>query len=235
MDLIPLQYGPRVRAIPAQLAGKLREPVSGLIHFIGVLMSAMAMVILLDSCTNVFNLLHVISSISFGFGMVVIYSASTLYHWANSTKEGLKILRRLDQISIFIGIGGTYTPLCLIPLRGAVGWGLFLFVWGVAVFGIKRKSSGVEDPEWITTTVYLVLGWLVVMALPLLSRTLSAGALFWLFGGGVFYTVGAVIDVMRRPNPRPGTFGYHEIFHVLVLLGSICHFWLVYRYLLPMD
>jgi hemolysin III len=217
------------------ILGRLRDPISCLSHFIGAVLSIIGMAILIFQSFSPFKPLHFVSYFAFGAGMISLYSASALYHWTQSNEQDVDYYRRIDQMMIFIGIAGGYTPLCLIPLKGVLGWSLCLIVWIVAIIGVYRKYIGFDEPQWVTTMVYLGMGWLMLMALYPLFLTLKAWAVFWLFFGGCLYTIGAIIDVVEKPDPWPKLLGYHEIFHILVLMGSACHFWLMYKYILVLN
>ena len=145
--------------------------------------------------------------------------------------RGRIALRKLDHCSIYVLIAGTYTPLCLMPLRtvGAWGWTLFGVIWVLALLGIVMTLFWVNSPRWVTAGVYLFMGWLAVIALYPLWQTLGAAGLFWLLLGGVLYTVGGVLYALKLPGRNNPRFGCHEIFHVFILLGSIAHFMLMYR------
>jgi hemolysin III len=144
-------------------------------------------------------------------------------------------LRRIDHMMIFLLIAASYTPVCLILLKGGWGWSLFGCIWGFAVLGILLKVFWLQAPRWLYTVVYIVMGWLAIVALWPLAKVLSLGGFLWLFAGGLFYTFGAVIYATKKPNPWPKVIGFHEIFHVFVMLGSFSHFWLMYRYIAPFD
>lgn len=210
----------------------LKDPISGLTHLIGVVLSFIGLVLMVYRAATAGKTWHVVSYSIFGASMILLYTASTLYHWLPLSPKGTKILRKLDHIMIFILIAGTYTPICLIPLRGAWGWSLFGSIWGLALGGLFLKLFWLEAPRWFSTVIYTIMGWLVVIAIWPLIQVLSLAGLMWLAAGGFFYTVGAVIYGIRKPDPRPGVFGFHEIFHVFVLLGSYSHFWLMFRYIM---
>ncbi|RYD04444.1 hypothetical protein N752_13805 [Desulforamulus aquiferis] len=133
---------------------------------------------------------------------------------------------------IFVLIAGTYTPVCLIPLRGAWGWSLLVGIWVLAVAGIVLKAVWMQAPRWFSTMLYLVMGWLAVIAFWPLMNALSLAGIGWLVLGGVFYSIGAVFYGAKWPNIIPGWFGFHEIFHLFVMAGSFSHFWLMARYIL---
>ncbi|MCG8616365.1 MAG: hemolysin III family protein, partial [Desulfobacterales bacterium] len=150
------------------------------------------------------------------------------------SEKTLLLFRKIDHIMIFMVIAGSYTPLCLVPLRGPWGWSLFGTVWGIAVIGVFLKIFFMNAPRWISTLIYLSMGWLCVIAIYPLVKTLPAMALFWLAAGGVFYSVGAVVYALKKPDPFPDVFGFHEIWHCFVILGSASHFWLSFNYVMYM-
>jgi hemolysin III len=210
----------------------LKDPISGLTHLIGVILSFVGLILMVYEAAVAGKPWHVVSFAIFGASMILQYTASTIYHWLPLSPKGTKILRKLDHIMIFILIAGTYTPICLVPLRGAWGWSLFGSIWGLALAGLFLKLFWLEAPRWLSTLIYGIMGWLVIVAIWPLVQVLSLAGLMWLAAGGFFYTVGAVIYGIKKPDPWPGVFGFHEIFHVFVLFGSFCHFWLMYRFIM---
>jgi hemolysin III len=214
----------------AQMIRGLRDPVSGLTHFIGALLAVAGLVALIIKASIPLKPWHLTTYCVFGVGMILLYTASTLYHWLPLSQEGTARLRKLDHMMIFVLIAATYTPICLVPLRGAWGWGIFGTVWVVAIMGIVFKLFWIHAPRWLTSLIYVCMGWIAVVGIVPLVRTLQVGALFWLFAGGVLYTIGGVIYALKRPDPIPHIFGFHEVFHIFVMLGTAAHFWTVYRY-----
>ena len=209
----------------------VRDPMSGLTHFIGFCLAIAGLVLLVLDSVDPVKTLHVVTFSVFGGGMILLYLASTLYHWLPLGDRGTMYLRKLDHAMIFVYIAATYTPICLIGLKGAWGWSLFGSVWGLAAAGIVTKLFWMSAPRWLSTAFYLGMGWLVIIGAAPLIRALQTGALFWLTLGGVMYSIGAAIYVVKRPNPWPRVFGFHEIFHVFVMAGSFCHFWVMYEYI----
>ncbi len=209
---------------------RLRDPVSGLTHFIAAILAVIGLVALVVKASSPPRPWHLTTYIVFGAGMILLYAASTLYHWLPLSGAGRTLLRRIDHMMIFVLIAATYTPFCLIPLRGPWGWTIFGTVWTVAVVGIVFKAFWIHAPRWLSAAMYVCMGWIVIIGIVPLVRSLPAGALFWLFAGGVFYTTGALIYAVKRPDPLPRVFGFHEIFHIFVMLGTLAHFWTVYRY-----
>jgi len=174
-----------------------------------------------------------VGSAIYGMSLILLYSASTLYHWLPLSPREEDLLRRFDHVAIYLLIAGTYTPVCLVTLRGAWGWSLFAVVWGCALAGALLKMLARHHHRWITAALYTGMGWMAVVAIVPLVRALPPAALTWLAAGGLSYTLGAVIYGLQRPDPYPDVFGFHEIFHIFVLAGSIFHFVLVARYILP--
>jgi hemolysin III len=169
----------------------------------------------------------------YGTSLLFLYAASALYHGLPVAPRGEDFLRRLDHAAIFVLIAGTYTPVCLVTLRGAWGWSLLGVAWGVAIGGAVVKLCFRHLPRWVTAGAYVGMGWMAVVAVAPLLRALSSEAWGWLLGGGVAYTVGAVIYGLRRPDPVPDVFGFHDVFHVFVLAGSALHFVFMLRCVLP--
>lgn len=208
-----------------------REPVSGLTHCIAAVLSVLGTALLIVKSVSPALPWHIVSFSIFGGSMILLYTASTLYHWLPLAPRGIRILRRIDHSMIFFYIAATYTPICLIPLRGGWGWSLFGCAWGLAVAGIFLKVFWLNAPRWFSTGVFLAMGWMALVGIYPLVVALERGALFWLFLGGLLYSVGAVIYACKRPDPFPSWFGFHEIFHLFVMAGSFCHFMVMYRYI----
>lgn len=210
---------------------KLREPVSGLTHLIGAIVSAIGMVILVISAINKGTASYIVSVSIFGLSLVLLYTASSLYHLLSISEKGIKILRKIDHMMIYILIAGTYTPVCLIGLKGRLGLGLLIGIWTLAVIGIVLKVVWFNAPRWIYTSFYVIMGWLAVIAIVPLIRTIPLTGFVLLAAGGIFYTIGAIIYGLRWPLRNSKYFGFHEIFHIFVMLGSLSHYILVFGYL----
>lgn len=209
-----------------------REPVNAISHGAGALGAIAAMTVMVVCAAFRADVWHVVSFAVFGASMILMYTSSFLYHALRVSEKKLLMFRRIDHIMIFMVIAGSYTPLCLVPLRGAWGWSLFGTIWGIAVAGVFLKVFFMAAPRWISTLIYLLMGWLCVIAIYPLVNALEPAALFWLAAGGVFYSVGALVYAMKRPDPLPGVFGFHEIWHCFVIMGSASHFWLSFSYLM---
>jgi hemolysin III len=204
--------------------------LSGLTHFIGAVLATAGLIALVVKASNPLRPWHLVTYIVFGAGMILLYASSTLYHWLPASRVVRTRLRRLDHMMIFVLIAATYTPFCLIPLRGAWGWGIFGAVWIAALLGMVFKAFWIQAPRWLSAAMYVCMGWIALVGIVPLVRTLQPGALFWLFAGGVLYSLGALIYALKRPDPVPDIFGFHEIFHIFVMLGTLAHFWVVYKY-----
>jgi hemolysin III len=166
----------------------------------------------------------------FGLSQIALYTASTLYHSLPLSPAGVARLRRIDHMMVFVLIAGTYTPICLVALRGGWGWSLFGVVWGIALGGLIIKTRWMHAPKWLSTALYLAMGWAVVVAAPVLFDRLPVGAVAWLLAGGIIYSIGAVIYALKRPNLIPGVFDAHALWHLFVLAGSACFFWMIVQY-----
>jgi hemolysin III len=159
----------------------------------------------------------------YGFSLVLLFTSSTLHHSVMTSTKAITFLRVMDYNSIFLLIAGTYTPICLIAVRSSYGWTILSVCWAAALFGIAMKSTRPNIPKWFTQTLYVSMGWLgAAIAFPLYSA-LGAKAAGLLVAGGIFYTVGSVIFIIEKPNPVPGKFGFHEIWHLFVLAGAGLH------------
>jgi hemolysin III len=217
---------------------KVRDLVSGLTHCIGAALSLVGLVLLIVFSAIYGNAYHVVSFTIFGVGLFLLYLFSTLYHWLNISEKGITVFRKFDHIMIYILIAASYTPICLVPLRGPWGWTIFGIIWGLAVLGTILTAVWIKAPRFITTTIYLIMGWAVVIAAyPLIQVFKEAnnfGSLIWLLAGGIFYTIGGIIYGLKIPKTKWKGFGFHEIFHIFVMLGSACHYWFILRYVLFM-
>lgn len=211
---------------------KLRDPISGLTHLIGALLSVAGLVLMVYYAAIYATVWHIVSFAIFGASLFLLYTASTLYHLLPLSEKGVLFLKKVDHMMIFVLIAGTYTPICLVPLRGVWGWSLFGCIWAIAVAGIVMKIVWISAPRWLSTLFYVVMGWLVVIAFLPLVRAVPEGGMIWLISGGILYTIGGIIYGLKWPNIIDRFLGFHEIFHLFVLGGSICHFWLMFRYVL---
>ncbi|HLD73735.1 MAG TPA: hemolysin III family protein [Bdellovibrionota bacterium] len=217
--------------LPLRFLVHFREPVSGFTSFLSGGLAIAGLVLLVIAGVQYGNTWHVVSFSVFGASLILLYFSSALYHLLPLKEKGVIFLQRVDHMMIFVLIAGTYTPFCLVPLRGTFGWSLFGIIWALCVVGICKKIFWLHAPRWISVGMYLGMGWLSVLFIYPLTKMLPAGAIVWLGLGGLMYTVGAVFYAIKWPNPFPKVFGFHEIWHLFIMAGSFSHFWTVYKYL----
>jgi len=219
---------------------KIKDPVSGFSHLIGAVASIVGLVflIIMPAFHSNEKAWDIVSFTIFGVGLILLYTFSSLYHLLNVGEKATRVLRKFDHIMIYVLIAATYTPVCLGPLRGPWGWSIFGVVWGLAIVGIILTATWINAPRWLTTTIYLAMGWTVIVAvypmITIFSELNALSSLWWLLAGGIFYTIGAVLYGLKWPPFKNKYFGFHEIFHIFVMLGSLCHYWFIIRYILNM-
>jgi hemolysin III len=200
---------------------RFREPVNSWSHLIGLILAAAGTVALLHLARSPGERL---AFGVYGGSLILLYAVSTLYHALPLPRQRLRRLRTLDHIAIYFLIAGTYTPVALVTLGGSSGMVLLAAAWAIALAGIPFKIWWLEAPVWLSTATYLGMGYMVLLAAAPLARAVSVSGMAWLVAGGLAYTVGAIIFTRERPDPFPGRFGHHEIWHLMVLAGSGCHF-----------
>jgi len=209
----------------------IKDPVSGISHLVGAIFSLAALTVLVVLSSYHATVWHIVSFSIYGASMTLLYLASAAYHIFNLGETGTRRLKKVDHVMIFMMIAGTYTPFCLIPLRGGWGWSIFGVVWGMAVLGIFFKLFFIHAPRVISTVIYIIMGWISVVAIYPIVKNIPTGGVIWLVAGGLFYTIGAVVYALKRPNFSKH-FGFHEIWHFFVLAGSTCHFMTMVLYIL---
>ena len=204
----------------------IREPGSALTHFIAMLLALCAAVPLLVRAAVHSGVKSLTAMTVFMISMVLLYAASTIYHSVNCSGRILRIFRKMDHMMIFVLIAGSYTPICLIALKGHTGKLLCILVWSVALVGIIVKACWITCPKWFSSVIYIGMGWLCVLAFSQIFHALSKPAFGWLLAGGIIYTIGGIIYALKVPifNAKHKNFGSHEIFHLFVMGGSACHF-----------
>lgn len=219
------------------LGEKGRDPYDGLrpwaavTHGIGAILAVLGTALLLGKAALLgLDYWHMISFAIYGVAMIGLYTASTLYHCLNIPVPGRLALRKYDHCSISLLIAGSYTPICLTVLRdqGAWGWSILGVIWGMAIVACALSLLWINSPRWLTSGVYLVMGWLAVAALYPLARTLPVAGMLWLLTGGLLYTAGGILYAVKWPGRNNPRFGCHEVFHLFILAGSLCHFLLMY-------
>lgn len=201
----------------------LREPFSGLSHLFGALMALIALPYMLTNLPNINNGTYLASYLVFGISMFLMFFSSAVYHLMEISDAGIRTLKRIDHMAIYVMIAGSYTPFCLIGLEGSQAWIMFSLVWSIAALGILKKIFWLHAPRWFSTLLYLAMGWISLFVYEPLSQSLSADAINWLLAGGICYSVGAVVYATKWPNISQ-SFGFHELWHLFVLAGAACHF-----------
>ncbi len=203
---------------------KVKDPVSGFTHLFGAGLGAVGLVFLLWKTAPANSNRHDVAAVVFGLSLIFLYLSSAAYHLLHVADKTRLILRRIDHALIFTLIAGTYTPFCLVTLEGPFGNQLLIAIWGIALAGLFLSIFWIHAPRWLTTALYLFMGWFIVFAIGPLKAGLTEVAFNWLVAGGLFYSVGAVIYAIKKPDPFPPYFGFHEIWHLMVLAGSASHF-----------
>lgn len=212
----------------------IKEPGSAITHFIGMLMAIFAAVPLLVKAAHEPSRIYVISLAIYSASMILLYAASTTYHTFDISAKINTILKKWDHMMISVLIAGSYTPICLLVLKGKTGLILLAIVWSFAIVGILIKAFWVYCPKWISSILYIGMGWTCVLAFTQILNSMSRTSFLWLLTGGIIYTVGGIIYALKLPifNSKHKNFGSHEIFHLFVMGGSMCHFVVMYA-LLP--
>jgi hemolysin III len=200
----------------------IREPFSGLSHGLGAILSVVGLVVLLVLAHG--RPWQTVSFAIYGASLISLYLSSALYHSLHVGSKALLRLQKMDHITIYILIAGSYTPICLVALRGGWGWSILGVEYGLAALGITLTACWRKPVDWLRVVLYIVTGWLVVIALGPLRAAISPAGLYWLLAGGLAYSIGTIVYGAQRPRLWPGKFGAHDLWHVFVLAGSVCHF-----------
>lgn len=212
----------------------IKDPGSAITHFIGMLMAIFAAIPLIIKAAHEPSSIYIISITIYAVSLILLYMASTTYHTFDRSERVNTILKKMDHMMIFVLIAGSYTPICLLVLGGKLGTILLSIVWGIAIIGILIKAFWVFCPKWVSSVLYIGMGWTCVLAFTQILNSLTPAAFGWLLAGGIIYTIGGVIYALKLPifNNKHKYFGSHEIFHLFVMGGSICHFILMYAFIL---
>ena len=212
----------------------VKDPGSAITHFIGMLMAIFAAIPLIIKAAHEPSRIYVVSIVIYAVSLVLLYAASTTYHTFDKSEKINTILKKIDHMMISVLIAGSYTPICLLVLKGKLGIILLAVVWSFAIVGILIKAFWVYCPKWVSSVLYIGMGWTCVLAFTQLLNSMSPAAFGWLLAGGIIYTVGGVIYALKLPifNKKHKYFGSHEIFHLFVMGGSACHFIVMYAFVL---
>ncbi len=213
------------------LRSTFKDPISGLTHLASALAALVGGVVLIQ--VGPAEALARLALLAYGLSLVLLFAASSTYHLVKTSPARELRLRKLDHTAIFLLIAGTYSPVCVIILTGAWRWGLLSAIWLLATVGIVSKLFYMRAPRWVSVGIYLVMGWLGVVSLGPLLQVLPWPAFLWLLGGGLLYSAGAIVYGTRRLDFFPGTFGFHEVWHLFVTAASAAHFIFVLMYVAP--
>ena len=198
----------------------IKEPVNALTHLIAAIVAIPAILYLLIKAQSP---LARVAFLIYGLSMIALYLASGFYHMLRVPAKTEEKLRKLDHSMIFILIAGTYTPICLMPMKGPWGYAMLIAVWILAAAGVTMKMFWMKAPRWLSTALYLIMGWICLFALVPLIRALSTAAFLWLLSGGILYSIGAVI-YGRKKCLFSWRLGFHEVFHIFIILGTVCQY-----------
>jgi hemolysin III len=208
---------------------------SAISHLVGVGLSIAGLVILLVMASTQATAWHVVSFSIFGSSLILMFLASTLYHWFPYPSKVKNIFRRIDHSMIYLLIAGTYTPICLVAIRGPWGWSLFGVVWALAIWGIVMKATWIKIPRIVSSMSYILLSWMVLIAFVPLFKAVPLGGILLLLGGGAFYTIGTLFYGLDKKHPSRNWFNFHDLFHLFILGGAVCHFFMMLLYILPIG
>ncbi len=212
---------------------QMREPVSGLTHYFAAIVALVGLVVFLIRSRDDVHKQH--SLLVYGTSLVLMLMASASYHLIKGKRKRIRFLRKIDHSAIYILIAGTYTPLCFNQFTGFWRWGILAIVWTVALAGSVTKIFIINAPRWLSAGAYLAMGWLVLPAAKEIVHVLPVGALVWLLAGGILFTLGAVVYMTKIMDFAPGVFGFHEVWHIFVILGCLCHYIMIAVYIAPVP
>jgi len=201
---------------------KLREPVNSLTHWAGAILALAGLVALLIVGWS--TPAKIVSLLIYGLSLIAMFSASATYHMVKAKDKVLLTLRKIDHSAIYLLIAGTYTPFCVNAFEGFWKWGLLSIVWSLAAIGIIVKVFYIKAPRWLNAGIYVAMGWLCVGAAGQMLAALPVWVFTWLIIGGVVYTLGAVVYSTKIFNFKPGIFGFHEVWHIFVMLAAAAHY-----------
>ena len=211
------------------LKDKLRDPISGLTHLGAAILSLFGLIGLIIITWG--DTPKLVSVIIYGVTLIAMFSASATYHMTISSPKVIEILRKVDHSAIYLLIAGTYTPFCINAFSGFWKWGLLSIIWSLAIIGVGIKIFIIRAPRWVNAGIYLIMGWLIIIAAGEMGRTLPANTITWLIIGGVIYTLGAIIYITKKMDFKPDVFGFHEVWHIFVILAAVAHYISILSYI----
>lgn len=214
----------------SQYLMKARDPISSFSHMIGAVAFTFATVLLIAKTlfVDVWSPKILIGVIVFGASLVALYSASAIYHYSNGSQRKILVLRKLDHSMIYVLIAGSYTPILLKYMPQKEGLIFVSVMWLCAAVGVVIKLCWFNAPRWLQTILYIAMGWAVLFDISIFKQ-MSGVALFLLAAGGISYTVGGIIYIVKKPNIS-AQFGFHELFHIFILMGSVFHYLMILFY-----
>jgi hemolysin III len=212
---------------------RFKEPFNGLSHLVGAYLALIGTVVLVAASWG--DAPKRLSLAVYGASLTVMLASSAAYHSIRCSPARVRRFRKIDHASIYLLIAGTNTPLCFNLFSGFWQWGLLAIVWGIAILGMVSKAFYISQSDWFFVSIYLGAGWISVLAIGEILRVLPAGAIMWLFAGGLLYSVGAILLVGKRLDFKPGVFGHHEVWHLFVVGAAFCHFMLMLKYVVPVT
>ncbi len=201
---------------------KLREPVNSLTHWGGAILALIGLIALLIVGWD--TPAKIISFAIYGVSLIFMFSASATYHMVRVKDKALEVFRKVDHAAIFVLIAGTYTPFCVNAFEGFWKWGMLTIIWSLALIGIVVKIFYIGAPRWLNAGIYVLMGWISVAAAGQMLAALPTWVFAWLIAGGVIYTLGAVVYATKIFNFKPGVFGFHEVWHIFVLIAAAAHY-----------
>lgn len=211
----------------------IREPFNGISHLVGAVLSVAALIAMIIKASFSYGgTQEIVAILIFGISMFLLYSTSATYHMVKASDKVIAYLRRLDHSMIYVLIAGSYTPFCLISLRGNKGWILFSIISIMAIAGVLFKMIWFNSPRWLSTMFYIGMGWIAVFVMSPLATAISEAGVLLLLLGGVLYTIGGVIYALKPNFLKFKNLGFHEIFHIFILLGSLSHFLCIFMFVI---
>ncbi len=211
------------------LNSKIREPINALTHLLAGVFAFLGLITLIYYGWG--DLQKIITFIIYGISLILLFTASGTYHMVIAHDSIIINLRKLDHSAIYLLIAGTYTPICMYYFNGFWQYGMLALIWSLALTGIVVKLFVINAPRWITAGIYLIMGWLAIMGVQEILRTMPTAAIIWLVIGGLFYTFGAIIYITKFMDFFPGKFGFHEVWHIFVILGAFSHYYLIFQFI----
>ena len=214
---------------PGNLRLKMREPISALTHLAAAVLSLFGLISLIYFGWG--DLTKILTLIIYGISLVLMFIASGTYHLFIAKDSIILNLRKFDHSAIYLLIAGSYTPICYHFFEGFWQYGMLAIIWGLAIIGVSVKLFIINAPRWVTAGVYLLMGWLAIMGVEEILQSMPVAAILLMVIGGLFYSIGAIVYITKKLNFIPGVFGFHEIWHIFVILGAFSHFYVILRFI----